>query len=423
MFQWFKGIFFAGREAVSLPLLIWVVVISTLATFSIGGIQVVGFNLSGWAWVITLVLSLLVALSKARRVSFPAWIVLPWCILLALNWLGTDFPSGQRTAQLLCPLFVGIAASSLTISEAQLRQFSWLVRVASLVALIAVLLVTGIVATGSLPETTALAPQVMTVALLCCYFAARYAESRQSRELVIWGLLVLVPIIGVTRTGVVAVLLTLPLTLAPLGLAKRLSGMGAAAAAGLFTFYTAKFQQKMFDSGEGTLSEILEGGYKTSGRKHMWDAFENAITDDLWLARGTGAGEELSWRITDGMSGYPHNDWLLMSFDYGVHGAALYLVTLIALALHAYLRVRRARSPEVRILFFAGASAFIPFAAFMYTDNISVYVSYFGNLHFAMLGLGYAALRTADESSARPDRFKRRDYLSRAGGRRAGTVN
>ncbi len=43
MFQWFKAVFFAGREAVSLPLLIWIVVILTLATFSISGIQIAGF--------------------------------------------------------------------------------------------------------------------------------------------------------------------------------------------------------------------------------------------------------------------------------------------------------------------------------------------------------------------------------------------
>lgn len=417
MFQWLKHAFFAGREAVALPLLIWVVVVSTFATFSISRIQIAGFNLSGLAWVITLALSVLVISSKARQVSLPVWIVVPWGILLLSNWLGTEYPSAQRTAQLLCPLFVGVATSSLTFSEAQLRQFSWLLRVASLVALIAVLLVTGIVVSGSLPETTALAPQVMTVALLCCYFAARYAENRESRELVVWGLLALVPIIGVTRTGVVAVLLTLPLTLAPLGLAKRFIGMGAVAAAGLLVFYTTIFQQKMFESGEGTLSDILEGDYRDSGRKYMWGIFEEAIANDPWLARGTGAGEELSWGITDGMSGYPHNDWLLLSYDYGVDGAALYLLTLIALALHAYLRARRARSPEARVLFFAGASAFVPFVAFMYTDNISIYVSFFGNLHFAILGLAYAALRTERELSATPDRLDYRDPFANPRGR------
>lgn len=417
MFQWLKHVFFAGREAVSLPLLIWVVVISTFATFSISGIQIAGFNLSGLAWVITLGLSALVMSSRARLISLPVWIVVPWCILLLSNWLGTEYPSEQRTAQLLCPLFVGAATSSLTISEAQLRQFSWLLRVASLIALIAVLLTTGIVATGSLPEVTALAPQVMTVGLLCCYFAARHAENREPRELVVWGLLALVPIIGVTRTGVVAVLLTLPLTLAPLGLTKRLTGMGAVAAAGLLAFYTTIFQQKMFESGEGTLSDVLEGDYRDSGRKYMWDIFEEAIRNDPWLARGTGAGEDLSWRITEGMSGYPHNDWLLLSYDYGVDGATLYLLTLIALALHAYLRARRAHSPEARVLFFAGASAFVPFAAFMFTDNISIYVSFFGNLHFAILGLAYAALRTEGELSATPDRLDYRDPFANPRGR------
>jgi len=36
----------------------------------------------------------------------------------------------------------------------------------------------------------------------------------------------------------------------------------------------------------------------------------------------------------------------------------------------------------------------------MFTDNIMVYASFFGNMHFMILGLAYGALR--EESETRP---------------------
>lgn len=394
MFGWLNHLFLADRESAALPRLIWVVVISTLVTFSIGGIPVAGFSLSGWAWVVSLAMAVSVLAVRSNRVTFPVWIVVPLAILLTVNWLGSDFPSLQRSLQLLSPVIVGIASSSFRISEAQLRKFAWLLRVASLIALVIVVITTGIVVTGSLPDVSALAPHVMTAALLCCYFAAHYAESRDSRMLILWGLIALMPIIGVTRTGVVVVFLTLPLTLGSLGLASRLLSIGLMGTALLITLFTERFQTKMFTSGEGTLADLFEGNYETSGRDFMWDVFKSAIEEDPWLARGTGAGEDLSWLITNYQSGYPHNDWLLLAYDWGVHGATLFMIIIGGIAIHAYLRGRKAQSPQVRILLFAGASAFVPYALFMYTDNISVYSSFFGNLHFAILGLGYAAFRT-----------------------------
>ena len=68
------------------------------------------------------------------------------------------------------------------------------------------------------------------------------------------------------------------------------------------------------------------------------------------------------------------------------------MASLLAASTHAVLCARRAEG-ATRLLLLAGASAFIPFAILMYTDNILVYVSYFGNLQFAILGLGYGALQ------------------------------
>jgi hypothetical protein len=40
-----------------------------------------------------------------------------------------------------------------------------------------------------------------------------------------------------------------------------------------------------------------------------------------------------------------------------------------------------------------GLGAFIPMALFMFSDNVILYAAWFGNLHFALLGLGYASLK------------------------------
>jgi hypothetical protein len=44
------------------------------------------------------------------------------------------------------------------------------------------------------------------------------------------------------------------------------------------------------------------------------------------------------------------------------------------------------------LLLVGAATAFIPFVVMMISDNILVYASFFGNIQFAILGLGYGAL-------------------------------
>ncbi|MBW1838150.1 MAG: hypothetical protein JRI99_14680, partial [Deltaproteobacteria bacterium] len=68
----------------------------------------------------------------------------------------------------------------------------------------------------------------------------------------------------------------------------------------------------------------------------------------------------------------------------------VYSLCLVLAMLHAFGRAKRT-SGEVRLLFLAGASSFIPFVLIMFTDNIMIYASYYGNLQFTILGLAYAA--------------------------------
>jgi hypothetical protein len=94
--------------------------------------------------------------------------------------------------------------------------------------------------------------------LLAAWYAARYAGG-DVRALAYWAVLAAVPVLANTRTGMVAVALTLPLTLAPLSMKKRLIAVAVLVVAGMLVFQMERIQSKMFYSGQGTLSDAVTG--------------------------------------------------------------------------------------------------------------------------------------------------------------------
>lgn len=370
-------------------MLLWVLAAATvLANFGGGAF---GYNASGLAWVASLAWTFVMVMRDPSRVVFPVWTWAPWILTVSLFWYLSRFPALQRSAQLLCPIVIGAAASTCRLGEAQLRRVLSLFKGLAVALVVIVVLKTGILATGALPLATALAPQVMTAMMLGCLFAASYAGGRTG-DLRWWLAMVLLPVVALTRSAIVATALTLPLTFAPLKPARRAALLVVLALAGWGLFYTPRIQGKMFRSGAGEMTDVLDKDFSDSGRFFMWEMMKQEIRKKPWLGYGAGAGEVFVRSITAGQSGYPHNDWLLTLFDYGIAGTAALVLSMLAACAHAVLCARRAQG-VTRLLLLAGAAAFVPFAILMYTDNILVYVSYFGNLHFAALGLGYGGLR------------------------------
>ena len=91
--------------------------------------------------------------------------------------------------------------------------------------------------------------------------------------------------------------------------------------------------------------------------------------------------------------GYPHNDWLLTFLDYGVLGVAVFAWVNVAMLYQCIKHAKQALSPQTKLFLTAGASMYIPFMMIMYTDNIMVYASFFGLLHYMVIGAGFAAYR------------------------------
>lgn len=374
-------------SSVSIPVL--TVVVASFAA-CVGG-QFYGFSLSGYAWLIPLVVSGFALLTKRGRTGFPLLIWIPWA-LVVIGWLlAAPFSNAfQRSLIMLCPLAVGVAVAKYPAGKAEATEFRRLCRLLVIGLLVVVGTRTGLFLTGVLPATSNLAAPVMTGALLASLYAAAWVFGERGAP-VWWCALLAIPIIGVTRTGIVAAGLSLPMTLAPLRFARRFALTLLLIALGAAIFSSERVQRKMFYTGKGSYEDLRldNANLATFGRAAIWRSMEHEIANKPLLGHGANASELFVKKLTGGALEHPHNDWLRLRFDYGLIGTVIYALSCLAQITHALLRARR--SPlEAKILFMAGASAFLIQWIFMLTDNIILYPAFFGNLHFAMLGLAYA---------------------------------
>jgi O-antigen ligase len=386
---------FQQIKSAKIPVVVWLVIISTFIalTFSL---PLLGRQLAGWAWVIPLVVSLLSILQKPRRISFPTILWLPWICIVSLWFTTSGFSYLQRTVLLLCPIIVGIAVSTYLIREFQIKMFLELIRLFLFLFFVTVIVRTGLLFTGVLPQSTGLAAQSMTAALLCTIFGVEYSINRK-RSLLHWIVGAAIPFIALTRMAITAAGITIPLTFASLKMKKRLIFLAIIAALAVTFFYTERVQRKMFYSGAGTLQDVRLSNpdFFTTGRSHLWDLMVEEIKEKPLWGHGANASEEFVLSATWGTLTHPHNDWLRLLYDYGLFGTSVFAFCLVAQVIHLLKRAKNTFG-EARILLYAGASSFLPFVLLMFTDNIILYAAFFGNLQFTIIGLVYAAQKTQE---------------------------
>ncbi len=369
------------------PFLVWMIFLFS-ATALIQNIVILGYKSSGLAWLFSFIFSVFIILKNPAKINFPIKIWFPWIILLLIHLIVSEQVRLHRTIQLICPIVVGMAISTYHINGSQLSGFIKLCKWFSITLIFISLYNTGFLFTGKIPAVTGLAAQTMTAVLFCSLFAVIYTASDR-KALFWWSIMAALPVFAVTRATMIVAGLTLPLTLAPMRLKKRILILITVLLIGIGLFYTERLQNKMFYSGTGRVSDIQTQNFRDTGRRFMWDAMWWRIKEKPWTGYGTGSGESFTNIITRGV-GYPHNDWLLTLNDQGIVGALIYGLCLFMASFHAW-RKSRETSGETRLLFLAGASSFIPLALIMLADNIMVYASYYGNLQFTILGLAYAA--------------------------------
>ena len=374
-----------------LPAYLQLIFVAT-AIAVVGGEGLFGFAISGLTWVVPLIISLIYLLPRLRKVTFPWELWVPWCVLLGIWLVYSDFPALQRTVQLLCPLVVGMCASTLLVTEKTLFNVIKFCRYFALILGAICIGKSGLTTMGAIPYNPGLAAELMTGLLLSAMFAASYSYGYK-KDLLLWVFLCTFPVYGLYRSGIVVAGLTLPLTFAPLGFSKRILFLVAAVPIALGIFYLPTVQNEMFYSGQGTIQDLFSDDFDTSGRKYMWEVVAQQAEQAPLFGHGTGACEDLVLGLTSLQ--YPHNDWLLTRYDYGYLGMIIFALTILASLLHALYRGAKCKTVEAKILFQTGAFSFVILALMMMSDNIMVYASFFGNFQFMILGLAYASARPA----------------------------
>jgi O-antigen ligase len=384
-----------------LPLIVWIVVLTTLFACTFGGAELLFYSVSGFSWIVALGFAVMISVVRFARISFRIQIWLPWIATIVAYSIVSDFPNLQRTVMLICPIVVGIAASTARIDDEQLSHFLLLMRVATGAVIGIVIVLAGLLLTGVLPESTAFAPQAIMTLILSVLFISSFSYGN-FKDIFWYIAAACVPFIALTRGPMIVTGLSLPFTFAPIKLQTRLIMFILIALVSIGLFFTPRVQKKFFYSGRGSFEDLQdERKTNTSGRQRMAELLTVEIAQRPVFGHGANASESFILNYSRGQLTHPHNDWLRFLYDYGIVGTTLFAFTVIA-QIRDLLRRGRHSTGMTQILFSAGASSFLSFAIMMFTDNIVLYAAFFGNLQFTMLGLAYAAERNArlnDEKS------------------------
>ena len=360
--------------------------------------QFFGFNLTGYAWIIMLLVTTY-NLFLTTKISFPVLFWLPW-VLYLIGYLVIDysFIGFQLTLQYILPVMIGIVASGFNYSVVELQWlFKWFMRLCASVFAMSVF---GYLFRGGYTPATAATPMLLSISLsLIC---ALYFTIGKTRYLIFAGLLFMAPVINVTRMGIAAMAAVFILHFANRNLRGKLMYGLIGLVALLFVFNSKSFQEKTFFSGHGKLSDLAFNYFENqdinNNDRHTWkDALQPGLETAPAWGNGPRADLAVLLVVSKESNREAHNDYLAVRYNYGYIGLGLLLAGFI-FTFFSIFRISH-RFIEDDFLWLLSTSTltlFFSFFMFMYSDNILKYTVYFPNYFFAMIGIIYSLKQDED---------------------------
>jgi len=360
-------------------------------------VEILGFKFIGWAWVMILVFSLMRIALHLKDVRFPVLLWAPWVGYVVLNGARGYELAWQSTAQIVCPVVAGVAATTYRLEAKHLqRLIRWtFVVFYGAVVIVAAFSYFGLISFGpgrdAIRSLSVFPDGSYSALFFQSMFIANYMLNRSRKENLVYYLLaVSVPVLSATRGPLIATVALLVFAFIPIRLGYRLSLLVLAAVVALAAFYTPGVQRKMFFSGHGGLSDLRydNANLNTDGRRELWNILLSGIDDALWI--GHGGNADRTWMLSHGAATYlPHNDWLRVAFNYGIVGLLIYALTMAGQIL--VLRpLIRSPDPDLRALAAAAASCFVAYAFIMCTDNVMIYCQEFTVPMMILVGASYS---------------------------------
>ena len=376
----------------------YVVAMPVIAGLSTLDLQVGGLNYTGFIWALLLPVGLyLLALNRfsgtTSATTLPCWPWLIWSAFVCLSLLWCDDLTRrniQDALQLCMPIVVALLAASSIRTQAEL---SWLYRGFG-VCLVLLMLFTFAYVTERFDKewlATNMRGAAMTAVLVGCVFLSEFPK-RKVLPIAGWGFCLLVTVLTSSRMATLA-LLAVP-AIHPL-FRNRLVMQGAAVAValciGLLLLNTQSFQEHFFQSGKGSVRDLLSGDVKDEGRYDAWEAGWKEAWRHPVLGAGVGSIFMFVPEVWDGMN-HIHNDYLRVFFEFGVVGLSLFVA--VCMWQIVVLRRQIGAMPD-GLARMTLAAAWLGFCAMLIscsTDNTIGYTVLYTNPLFALLGAGYGAL-------------------------------
>lgn len=362
--------------------------------------QFLGFNLTGWAWMVMLMITLF-NIPLTKSINFPILFWLPWTLYM-VGYLFVDFSflGLQLTLQYTLPIFIGVVASGFVYSEEELDWlFRWFIR---LCIFILMMVVYGHLFREGFTPAAAAIPMLLSImlSLLC----SLYFFSGRIIYLGFSAIIFLIPVIDVTRMGIAAMAVIFILHFANTDLFSKFFYGILGLFVILLVFNSRAFQEKTFYTGTGTMKELALNYYNnpninTSGRLSWKVALQPGLDASPIWGNGPRADNEELRLITGLTSGEAHNDYMSVRYNYGYVGLGLLISGLLFTFISLYkISLMSREIIYLWLLTVATMTLFFSFLMFMYSDNILKYTIYFPNYFFAMIGIIYNLKNNEDFS-------------------------
>lgn len=380
--------------------------------------EILGFQLSGWAWFALLCATLPLVLTepisrRALRLLTPYLLFLAYATA-SLAWTPT-FAEGLATVvQLAMPGLVYLVAWRLPAHLDPLPEFRLLAQWGLVAAAVTVVVVVGLGGPFGLQMST---PRPMAISLVVLFVCAS-ATSTSWRTTLAYGLAAIAIAMATGSRASAAVLILVILVTPALRISWRgrlLAGLACAVLLVSISQTTA-FRERFFFDTDASLVDILtlSENVDTAGRRELWPQLVDACAPSAATGAGMGASGELSLRFTDGAMPHPHNEYLRTYCDVGVVASAAFWGFFAWAGWRSWRGLRRGAAPALH-----GAAALLVTALFVLsiTDNPIVYTAHFMAPLAAVLGLSDRRA-TAALSGGPPARAARRPDVASAAGRR-----
>jgi O-Antigen ligase len=358
--------------------------------------RVLGFQLSGWSWLLILAAVAPVVVTEpvpkpAVRLLLPYLLYLAWaCVTLA--W-APSFGEGLATlAQFAVPALVYLLAWRVPLGpDLLVRLRKVCLGALAIAALLAIAAQGGPYGTLGLQ----LSPRPMAISLVVLFVAATLHSTSWRFTLLVGGVSLAIAMATGSRMSSL-VLLVMLLTSPSLGVHWR--GRVAVAAASVVLVVlisqTTAFQQRFFFSERASLADLVtvSSNVNTAGRRELWPKLLEECAPTSVAGRGIGASALLSFELSRGTLDHPHNEYIRCYCDVGWIGSILVWAFFLAAGLRSWGGAAGARE---RALHGAAGQVVVALLIFAITDNPLSYTAHFMTPLAAILGFSDRALMEA----------------------------